>query len=105
MNLLTIWTIQALELSTYVNCVLIDIIDKWRMKRGFAPRKREETLDDGQIWALANSMKLMQIERYNVSKIGERVALRNFPWLSRRQAGKVVRMYKISRKNAQKMPV
>lgn len=33
MNLLTIWTIQLLELSNYVNIVLIDIIDKWRMKK------------------------------------------------------------------------
>lgn len=105
MSLLTIWTIQLLELSIFVHHVLIDKVDEWRNRHGMPLRKREETLDDSQIWALANSMKLTNKERYSVSKISEKTALRNFPWISRRQAAKIVEMYRISRKNAEKLPV
>ena len=105
MDLLTIWAIQALELLNWINCQLIDKLDDYRQKRGMALRSIEYTIDDEQIWALAMSLRLTKKERFKVGELGERVALRNYPWLSRRQCKKVVETFKICRENARKMPV
>lgn len=103
LNLLTIWTIRILELSTVVNNVLIDILDDLRIRKGMPPRKMEETLTESQIWALAMSLKLTKRERFDVSKLTNKVVFRNFPWLSRRQAAKVLETFKMTHKSARKM--
>lgn len=79
-------------------CVWIeDKLTTWRTKRGYRVDQFEETIEDWQYERMAESLKMSAWEMANADRLGESIVLQahNYPNLSRRQARKVMQIWRM----------
>ena len=79
-----------------------DFLIRFRQKRGMEMHQFDATLEEWQIYNFAQGLKLTPWERREIERIGEIVVLRQYR-VSRRQARKIIDMYRLCHKNAAKM--
>lgn len=102
MNALTWALVKIVELVKWWAIVSLEKLEIYRQKRGYTQVHFETTLTEEQIYSMAMGLKLRPWERRNLSKLSEKTIIRQYD-ISRRQARKVLEMYRTLFKNAPKM--
>jgi len=98
-SLLILATVHFIEITAWT---VSDFRIRFRQKRGMEVHQFDAALEEWQIYNFAQGLKLTPWERREIERIGEIVVLRQYR-VSRRQARKIVDMYRLCHKNALKM--